>query len=131
MNNKSIFKRIIDGDIPAYKIYEDDKVIAILDIHPIHQGHTLVIPKVQVDHIWDLTSEDYDYLWKISNKIGSHIKKTIGSPRVGIVVEGFGVPHTHIHLIPIYKGNDLKLPQDMNADPDHTALAMMAKRLAL
>jgi len=131
MNNKSIFTRIIDGEIPAYKIYEDDKVIAILDIHPIHQGHTLVIPKKQVDHIWDLNDEDYDYLWKISKKIGKHIKDTLDSPRVGIVVEGFGVSHAHVHLVPIYKGNDLKLPQDMEAEPDHEALAIMVKRLKL
>lgn len=132
MQEPSIFSRIINGEIPAYKIYEDDKVIAILDIHPIYEGHTLVVPKVQVDHIWDLSEEDYAYLWQVCNKIATHIRKIIDPPRVGVVVEGFGVPHCHVHLIPIYHGNDLKKPQeDKDAEPNHAALANMAERLKM
>ena len=131
MQELSIFSRIISGEIPAHKIYEDDKVIAILDIHPIYPGHTLVIPKIQVDHIWDLEAVDYDYLWQVCNKIANHIRKIINPPRVGVVVEGFGVPHCHIHLIPIYQSNDLKKPQDHNSEPDHVALAEMAEKLRL
>lgn len=131
MSEPSIFTRIINGEIPAYKIYEDDRVIAFLDLHPQNPGHTLVVPKVQVDHIWDLSDIDYDYLWQVVRKLGNHIRKVIDSPRVGIVVEGFGVPHTHVHLVPIYHGNDLKKPQDLDAEPDSTALAEMAEKLKM
>jgi len=131
MQESSIFTRIINGEIPCHKIYEDDRVIAFLDLHPQIAGHTLVVPKVQVDHIWDLSDDDYDNLWKVAKKIGLHIRETVGSPRVGIAVEGFGVPHTHIHLVPIYTGNDLKKPQDNDAQPDHAALAEMASRLRM
>lgn len=127
----SIFTKIIKGEIPSHKIYEDDHVIAFLDLHPMNPGHTLVVPKTQVDHIWDLADAEYEYLWQVTKKLGSHIKDAVGSPRVGIVVEGFGVPHVHVHLIPIYKGEDLKKPQDMSAEPDHEALAAMAAKLAL
>ncbi len=131
MQEPSIFTRIINGEISAHTIYEDDKIIAFLDLHPLTEGHTLVIPKTQVDHIWDLSDEDYDYLWKTVKKIGNHIRKVIGSPRVGVVVEGFGVPHAHVHLIPIYHGNDLKKHQDRDSEPDHKALAEVASRLSM
>jgi len=127
----SVFTKIINGEINCYKIYEDDRVIAFLDLHPQVEGHTLVVPKKQVDHIWDLSDSDYTYLFMIAKKIGNHIRKTIKSPRVGMLVEGFGVPHAHIHLVPIYHGNDLKITQDLGAEPDHQALMMMANRLKL
>lgn len=130
MQEPSIFTKIIRGEIPAHKIYEDDRVIAFLDGHPVNEGHTLVVPKIQVDHIWDLSDEDYIYLWMIAKKIGSHIREVAGSPRVGVIVEGFGVPHAHIHLIPIYHSNDLKKPQDHSVT-DNEALARTAKRLKM
>jgi len=131
MNEPSIFTRIINGEIPANKIYEDGRIIAILDLHPQMSGHTLVIPKTQVDHIWDLSDEDYEYLWMTVKKIGNHIRIVLGAPRIGVVVEGFGVPHCHIHLVPIYHGNDLKKPQDLNSEPDFAALSDMAKKLKM
>jgi histidine triad (HIT) family protein len=131
MSEPSVFTKIINGEIPTYKIYEDDRVIAFLDMHPQNEGHTLVVPKIQVDHIWDLSDEDYDYLWKTVKKIGAHIREVIGSPRVGVIVEGFGVPHTHVHLVPIYHGNDLKKQPDMDAEPNNFALAAMAERLKM
>lgn len=130
MQEQSIFTRIIKGEIPAYKIYEDEKVVAFLDNHPVIEGHVLVVPKDQIDHIWDLDDREYLYLWAVAKKIGSHIREVVGSPRVGIVVEGFGVPHVHIHLIPIFHGNDLKKPQNHDA-PDNEALARMAKKLKM
>ncbi|HUC96475.1 MAG TPA: HIT family protein [Candidatus Saccharimonadales bacterium] len=130
MSEPSIFTRIINGEIPAYKIYEDDRIIAFLNIHPLNPGHTLVVPKIQVDHIWDLSDDEYMYLWEAVKKIGNHIREVIGSPRVGVVVEGFGVPHVHVHLIPIYHGNDLKKP-DPHGDLDNDALAAMAQRLKM
>lgn len=131
MQEPSIFTRIINGEIPAHKIYEDDKIIAILDVRPLFAGHTLVIPKKQVDHIWDLDDAEYQYLWQVVKKIGDHIKQVIESPRVGIVVEGFGVPHVHAHLIPIYEGDDLKKPQDFDSPIDHQALASVAEKLRM
>jgi len=129
MQEPSIFTRIINGEISCHKIYEDDRVIAILDAHPIFEGHTLVIPKIQVDHIWDLSDDDYDYLWKISKKIGKHIHQVINCPRVGVVVEGFGVPHTHVHLIPIYERNDLQRPEKLVLTDEQ--LAATAARLKM
>lgn len=131
MQEPSIFTKIINGEIPAQKIYEDDRVIAFLDIHPMFEGHTLVVPKKQIDQIWDLDDDDYSNLWMTAKKIGVHIQKIIGSPRVSAVVEGFGVPHTHIHLIPIYHGNDLKKVVDLNAEPDFEALSKVAARLKM
>lgn len=130
MSEPSLFTRIINGEIPSHKIYEDDRIIAFLNIHPLSPGHTLVVPKTQVDHIWDLSDEDYVYLWQVSKKIGIHIRQVIKSPRVGVIVEGFGVPHAHVHLVPIYGGNDLKKP-DPHGEPDNDALAAMASRLKM
>ena len=127
----SIFTRIIKGEIPSHKVYEDDQVIAFLDVHPLRPGHTLVVPKVQIDHLWELDDETYQYVWMVVKRLGAHIKETLRSPRVGVIVEGFGVPHAHIHLIPIEKGDDLKQVQDTEGEIDHEALAAMAEKLAL
>lgn len=131
MQEQSVFTRIINGEIPAHKIYEDDRVIAFLDTYPQAEGHTLVVPKKQVDHIWDLDDDEYLYLWEVVKKIGNHVREVIGSPRVGISVEGFGVPHVHVHIVPIYHGNDLKKPQVFVDEPDHEALTIMASRLQM
>lgn len=131
MQNPSIFTKIINGELGAYRVYEDDRVIAFLDLHPQVEGHTLVVPKKQVDHIWDLDDDDYNYLLNIAKKVGNHIRQTIQSPRVGMLVEGFGVPHAHIHVVPIYHGNDLKISQDLDAEPDHQSLTAMAIRLKM
>ena len=127
--SQTIFSKIIAGEIPCHKIYEDDHVIAFLDIHPQIEGHTLVIPKIEVDHIWDMDEDMYEYLMATTKKLGVHIKSTIGAPRVGMVVEGFGVPHAHVHLIPLYQAEDIKKPQDLVSEPDHERLAAVAKKL--
>jgi len=129
MQEELVFTKIIKGEIAAYKIYEDDQVVAFLDAHPLTEGHTLVVPRKQIDHIWDLDDADYEYLWKVSKKIGQHIREIIGSPRVGVVVEGFGVPHAHVHLIPIYQRYDLQSTDHLNPSDDD--LAKMAARLQM
>lgn len=129
MQEESIFTRIINGEIPAHKVYEDEKVIAILDVHPIFEGHTLVIPKVQVDHMWDLEADLYEYLWSVARKIAKRIQAEIQPVRVGVIVEGFGVPHTHIHLVPIYKSNDLQI--HTKKSPTDDELTAMAVRLRM
>jgi len=103
----SIFTKIINREIPAYIIDENDDFIAFLDINPVQKGHTLVVPKKEVDYIFDL--DDY-YLTKIllySKKIANALKKTIPCNRIGISVTGLEVPHTHMHLIPINSINDM------------------------
>lgn len=129
MQEPSIFTRIINGEIPAHKIYEDDRVIAILDVHPIFEGHTLVIPKTQIDHLWDLDDDNYEYLWSVAKKIAKRIQNEIQPIRVGVIVEGFGVPHTHIHLVPIYDSNDLQTAEKLS--PSNDDLALMADRLRM
>lgn len=129
MQEPSIFTQIIKGEISAEKIYEDDKVIAILDVHPINPGHTLVILKEQIDLLWDVADEDYQYLWKISKQLASHIQDTLQPPRVGVIVEGFGVPHVHIHLVPLLNTQDITKHRDLEAPPDFVALAAIANRL--
>ena len=131
MNEPSIFTRIINGEIPADKIYEDDRVMAMLDIHPLHEGHTLVILKKQIDHILDLDDDDYVYLWQVSKKIGKHIRAVLNPPRLGVVVEGFGVPHVHIHLIPIYKQYDLAMIEADKLRPTREQFDTMVERLKM
>jgi len=103
----SIFTKIINKEIPAYIIDEDDDFIAFLDINPIQKGHTLVVPKKEIDYIFDL---DDNYLSKIliySKKIANALKKTVSCNRIGISVIGLEVPHTHVHLIPINSIEDM------------------------
>ncbi|HBR10932.1 MAG TPA: HIT family protein [Chryseobacterium sp.] len=103
----SIFSKIISGEIPSYKIAEDKKHIAFLDAMPLVKGHTLVVPKKEVDLIFDLDSEDYKDLWAFTQDIAKQIKKAIPCKRVGIAVVGLEVPHAHIHLVPLNSMDDL------------------------
>lgn len=96
----SIFAKIVAGDIPSYKIYEDEKTYAFLDIHPEVKGHVLVIPKVEVDKIYDLSDEDYVALWQSVKKIAKHMEEVLGA-RVIMKVVGTDVPHAHVHLTPL------------------------------
>ena len=97
----SIFTKIIQGEIPSFKIAENDKFIAILDAFPITKGHVLVIPKREVDYIFDLSDHEYMELFAFAKKIALAMKKVINCNRIGISVIGLEVPHVHIHLIPI------------------------------
>jgi len=97
----TIFTKIITGEIPSYKIAEDDKYYAFLDINPLSKGHTLVIPKKETDNIFDLDDETYMGLFLFAKKIAKAIEKTISCKKVGITVIGLEVPHAHVHLIPI------------------------------
>lgn len=96
----SVFAKIVAGEIPCYKVYEDDKVLAFLDIHPETKGHTLVIPKVEVDRIYDLADEDYGALMAAAKKIARHMEDVFGQRIIWKVV-GTDVPHAHIHLEPL------------------------------
>lgn len=103
----SIFTKIVQGEIPCYKIAEDENHLAFLDIFPLQRGHTLVIPKKETDKLFDLTEEEYLNLQKFAYKIAQAIEKAIPCNRVGVTVIGLEVPHTHIHLIPINKEKDM------------------------
>jgi histidine triad (HIT) family protein len=99
----SIFTKIIEGDIPSYKIAEDDKHYAFLDINPSAEGHTLCIPKKEVDYIFNLEASELSELNLFAQKVAKGIDEALQPIRTGIIVEGMEVPHAHIHLIPIYK----------------------------
>lgn len=101
----SVFTKIINRSIPCYKIYEDDLTIAFLDIHPKQPGHTLVVPKIQIESVWDLPDEHYSALMNTVKKVASHIRKTTGKQYVGSKIVGTDVPHAHIHLFPFNPGD--------------------------
>lgn|SRR6185437_3031883 len=103
----SIFTKIISGDIPSHKVAENENCIAILDINPLARGHVLVIPKKEVDYIFDIDNEDYQKLWLFAKEVSAAIKKAIACKRVGIAVIGLEVPHAHIHLIPLQNVSDI------------------------
>ena len=98
----SIFTKIIHGEIPCYKIAEDEHYFAFLDINPIAEGHTLVVPKKEVDYVFDLEEEVLSGLMSFSKKVALAIDEALGTIRTGVIVEGMEVPHAHIHLVPIY-----------------------------
>lgn len=118
----SIFSKIAKGEIPSYKIAENEKYFAFLDINPLVKGHTLVIPKKENDYIFDLSSDDYIGLWLFAKEIAIAIEKAIPCKRIGIAVVGLEVPHTHIHLIPLQSGMEIDFsrtkltlsPEDLN-----------------
>lgn len=95
----SIFMKIINGEIPCYKIYEDDKTMAFLDINPESKGHTLVVPKTEVDKIYDLPDEDYEALMKTVKKLSKNMEEKLGQRTLWKVI-GTDVPHAHVHLLP-------------------------------
>ncbi len=103
----SIFTRIIRGEIPSFKIAENDKFLAFLDVFPLAEGHTLVIPKLEVNDIFDLEPSLYADLFAFAQEVGLVIRKTIPCKRVGIAVIGLEVPHAHIHLVPLHTVDDI------------------------
>lgn len=105
----SIFSKIVAGEIPSYKVAENDKFYAFLDINPMTKGHTLVIPKQEVDYIFDLEDSTLAEMTVFAKKIALAIKKAIPCQRIGMMVIGMEVPHAHIHLIPINKESDMIL----------------------
>ena len=94
----SIFSRIAAGEIPSYKVAEDERHFAFLDINPVHPGHVLVIPKKEVDYIFDLSDEEYSALMLFAKRVAKAIKQAIPCRKVGVTVIGLDVPHTHVHL---------------------------------
>lgn len=106
---KTIFEKIIDREIPSIFVYEDEKVVAIMDKFPAISGQVLVIPKKPVDYVFDLDEETYEYLFKIAKKIGPAMHKAFEAKRVCMLVEGFHVPHVHIKMYPVRDGESLEI----------------------
>lgn len=108
----TIFSRIVAGEIPSYKVAEDEKHFAFLDINPVAAGHVLVIPKQEVDYIFDLNDDDYLALQLFAKRVAEALKQALPCKRVGVAVMGMEVPHTHIHLIPINEEADMNFFKD-------------------
>lgn len=108
----TIFSRIIAGEIPSFKIAESEGAYAFLDINPVQKGHTLVVPKREVDYIFDLSDEDLAELMAFSKRIAGAIRKATGCVKVAMTVIGLEVPHAHIHLIPIWEEGDLDFKRE-------------------
>tara|TARA_B100001121_G_scaffold8729_1_gene7288 strand:+ start:1583 stop:1978 length:396 start_codon:yes stop_codon:yes gene_type:complete len=123
----SIFTNIIHGDIPCHKITENDQFFAFLDIRPIAPGHTLVIPKVEIDRFFDLDNDLLSHFLPFAKPIATAIEAVVPCERVGLMVAGLEVPHAHLHLVPIRSIGDLSFA---NATPaDQNELAMMAEKI--
>lgn len=129
----SIFTKIISGDIPSYKIAENEAFFAFLDINPNSIGHTLCIPKKEVDKIFDLDEETYMGLMSFSRKVAKAIEKTIPCNRVGMTVIGLEVPHVHVHLIPLHSMEDARFTtkQQLNAEDFEAIAATISKAVVL
>ena len=107
----SIFTKIVRKEIPSYKVHENDRFYAFLDINPLKKGHTLVIPKNEIDYIFDLEYDEYKKLWGFAKIVANGMQKVINCKRISIVVMGLEVPHAHIHLIPLDNMNDINFNQ--------------------
>ncbi len=117
----SIFSKIIKGEIPSYKVAEDDNFFAFLDINPNAKGHTLVVPKKEVDKIFDLDVETFEALMLFSRRVALAIEKTIKCQRVGLSVIGLEVPHVHVHLIPLNKMEEATFSTKVSLSPEEFA----------
>lgn len=115
----TIFSKIIAGEIPCYKIAENDKFFAFLDINPVNWGHTLVVPKREEDYIFDLSDEELAEMMVFAKKVAKGIKKAMPCRKVGVTVLGLEVPHAHIHLVPLQKEGDMDFKNKIdNPDPE-------------
>lgn len=125
----SIFTKIINGEIPSHKVAETDHYYAFLDINPLTKGHTLAIPKKEVDYIFDLDEETYTGLMQFARKVGKAIEKTVDCNRIGVTVMGLEVPHAHVHLIPMNNEGDMSFAKqrvNLTEDEFETLAAKIA-----
>lgn len=128
----SIFTKIIKGEIPCHKVYEDNLTLAFMDIHPVAEGHVLVIPKKQVEFMWDLPEEDYLAVMATVKKVALKQREVFNKPYVGEMVVGTDVPHAHVHVVPFSEAHELKRAlAPVESEPNHEELAAVAAKLAL
>ncbi len=128
--NDSIFTKIVNGEIPCHKIYEDERTLAFLDIHPLRPGHTLVIPKQQIEYVWDLPDELYQAVMMTTKKVALRLRDVLPEKYIHERIVGIDVPHAHVQLIPFNHSIELTKQQDMTSEPDHQALSAMARKLS-
>lgn len=126
----SIFSRIIHGEIPCYKVAEDEFHIAFLDLQPVATGHVLVVPKEEVDYLFDLDENAYSRLWLFARKVASGLEKAIPCRRIGLSVIGLEVPHTHIHLVPLQTMQDINFSKT-KMSPSSFELEEIRQKIAL
>ncbi len=125
----TIFSRIIAGEIPCYKVAEDDRFFAFLDINPVNWGHTLVVPKEETDYIFDLDDKSLGDMMVFAKKVASAMKKTLPCRKIGVAVLGLEVPHAHIHLVPIQNEGDMDFRNKI-ANPDPEKMKEIADGIA-
>jgi histidine triad (HIT) family protein len=113
-----IFCKIIAGEIPGTKIWEDEDFLAFLDINPMNPGHTLLIPKRHQEYLFEVEEPLYSKIFDAAKKLSGPIKRAMGAKRIGVVVEGFLVPHVHIHLVPLHSGGELSFGRSKKATPE-------------
>lgn len=126
----SIFTKIIKGSVPSHKVYEDDQTLAFLDIFPSVQGQVVVVPKAQVEFVWDLDDETYTALMSTTKKVAKRLREVLGTKYVGVKIEGVDVPHAHVKLYPFNTVAEYNVPQDMSVEPDHEALSDLSAKIA-
>ncbi|WP_073582382.1 HIT family protein [Flavobacterium cucumis] len=124
----SIFTKIVNGEIPCYKIAEDENYLAFLDVNPNAKGHTLCIPKQEINKIFDMEEDHYLGLMKFSRKVAKALEKTIECKRVGVAVVGLEVPHVHVHLIPLQDMDDMRFQRKTSLTPEE--FQQTAKQIA-
>ncbi len=128
---ESIFTKIIKGEIPCHKVYEDDYGLAFMDIHPIQEGHVLLVAKRQVPNFYELSDEEYQGLMTATQKIARRLSAFYpDKKRIGVMIEGLEVDHVHVKIFPIDTGDEFRREPDVNQEPDHEALERLAKKLA-
>jgi len=110
----SIFTKIVNGEIPCYKIAEDENYLAFLDVNPNAKGHTLCIPKLEIDKIFDMEEEQYLGLMRFSRRVAKAVEKTVPCKRIGVAVIGLEVPHSHVHLIPLHDMEDMRFQRKVS-----------------
>lgn len=125
----TIFSKIIAGEIPSYKIAEDDRYFAFLDINPVNWGHTLVVPKHETDYIFDIEDEELTGMVLFAKKVAKAIKKAMPCRKVGVTVLGLEVPHAHIHLVPLQREGDMDFSNKIS-DPDPEKMREIAKAIS-
>jgi histidine triad (HIT) family protein len=129
-SSDTIFTKIINGEIPCHKVYEDEKTFAFMDIYPIQPGMVLVISKTPVDNFEDLNTEDYQALWSTVQRVAKKLRHVYpAKKKIGVQVEGMDVPHVHVKLLPIDSGAEFRAAQDTSREPDHATLADIAQKL--